>query len=214
MFTGIVEEIGIVEKVVKGKMMHLVVRAEEVLRGSKLGDSISVNGVCLTVTNLEKGRVAFDVMRESQETATFKFIKIGDGVNLERALRVDSRLGGHMVSGHIDGMGLIKKKIKQAENVILQVNADKSILGYLVPKGSIAIDGVSLTIIEVQKDYFSVGLIPLTLKSTNLGFKEPKTRVNLEVDMISKYVFRFFENQKDKSKGLTEKNLQDMGFVD
>ena len=214
MFTGIVEEIGIVEKIVKDRLMHLVCRAETVLTGTKMGDSISVNGVCLTVVNLEKGNVAFDVMKESQEKATFKFLKAGDRVNLERALKADSRLGGHMVSGHIDGIGTVKKKSKSAETVILQIEAPKTVLQYLVPKGSIAIDGVSLTVIDVKKDFFSVGLIPHTLKTTNLRFKESKTMVNLEVDVLGKYVFRFFESQQSEKSGVTEQNLQDLGFTD
>ncbi|MFH2138882.1 MAG: riboflavin synthase [Candidatus Omnitrophota bacterium] len=215
MFTGIIEKIGIVEKIVKGKLMHLVIRADKVLRETIPGDSICVNGVCLTVTNLDNGRIGFDVMGESQEKATFKYLKVGDGVNLERALRADSRLGGHIVSGHIDGMGSVRKKLKQGETVIFQINAEDNVIAYLVPKGSITVDGVSLTVIDVYKDYFSVGIIPHTLKSTILRLKEPKEKVNLEVDILAKYVFRFFETRKEnKPSSLTKGNLNSLGFVD
>ena len=214
MFTGIIEEIGVVEKIVKGKLMLLEVRANTVLPETKIGDSISVNGVCLTVTSLGKEQLSFDVMRESQEKANFSFLKMGESVNLERALRADSRLGGHMVSGHIDGVGIVKKKSKADETVIMQIDAPKNIIKYLVPKGSVTIDGVNLTVIDVNEDSFRVGLIPHTLKTTNLQFRESKAQVNLEVDMLSKYVFRFFETKNTSKSTITEQNLQNLGFVD
>ncbi len=212
MFTGIVEEMGIIQKVVKGKLMHIIIRAQTVLKETNIGDSINVNGVCLTVVNLDKKSIAFDVMRETQEHANFNSLKIGDGVNLERALNVNSRLGGHIVSGHIDGVGIVRKKVKQREDFWLQISADKEIMSFLVPKGSIAIDGVSLTIFDVYRDYFSVALIPHTLKTTNLDFKETKTRVNLEVDMFAKYIFRYLEGQGKEASKLSEGRLRSLGF--
>lgn len=214
MFTGIVEEMGIVEKIVRGRLMHLVIRAEKVLRETKIGDSINVNGVCLTVVTLDKKRIAFDIMKETQEKASFKLLKAGEGINLERAMRANSRFGGHIVSGHIDGIGIIRKKIKGTDEFWLQIEAGKSLIAFLVDKGSIAIDGVSLTIVEVKKTCFTVALIPHTLKSTTLGFKEENNKVNLEVDMLSKYVFRYFEKQKDTPPKLSKDYLKKMGYAE
>jgi len=212
MFTGIVEEIGIVEKASKGKLMHLVIRAQKVLPQTKPGDSINVNGACLTVVNLDKKRVEFNVIAESQANTNLSMLKAGDNVNLERALSVNSRLGGHIVSGHIDGVGIVKEKVKKQDEFWLNINADKDILSYLVPKGSVAIDGVSLTVVNVGKDYFSVALIPHTLKNTTLSFKGPKAKLNLEVDMFSKYVFNYFEKQKASGSKVSESYLKKMGF--
>lgn len=213
MFTGIVEEIGIVEKIVRGRLMHLVLRAEKVSRETKLGDSINVNGVCLTVVDLDKKRVAFDIMKETQEKAHFKMFKAGEGVNLERAMSLNSRFGGHVVSGHIDGAGVLRKKIKRTDEFRLEIETDKDLMAFLVDKGSIAIDGVSLTIVEVKRNYFTVSLIPHTLKSTTLGVKKETNKVNLEVDMLAKYVFRYFEKQKDRSPELSKDYLKKMGYL-
>ena len=214
MFTGIVEEMGIVEKIVRGRLMHLVIRAEKVLRETKIGDSINVNGVCLTVVDLDKRRVAFDVMRETQEKANFKLLKVGEGVNLERAMSANSRFGGHIVSGHIDGMGIVRKKIKGTEEFWLQIEADKNLVKFLVAKGSIAIDGVSLSIVDVKKNSFTVALIPHTIKSTTLGFKQENNKVNLEVDVFSKYVFRYFEKQKENRPKISKNYLKEMGYIE
>jgi len=213
MFTGIVEEIGTVERIVSGRLMHLVVRAEKVLSETKLGDSINVNGVCLTVVNIDKKHVGFDVMKETQEKSNFKILKAGVGINLERAMSANSRFGGHIVSGHVDGVGILRKKIKGADEFELQIEAEKDLIAFLVDKGSIAIDGVSLTIVEVKKNYFTVALIPHTLKSTTLGFKEETNKVNLEIDMLSKYVFRYFEKQKSGSPELSKDYLKKMGYM-
>jgi len=214
MFTGIVEEMGIVEKVVKGKLMHLVVRAGTVLKDTKIGDSINVNGVCLSVVNLDKKRVAFDVIEESQEKANFQSLRPGAGVNLERAMSAGSRFGGHIVSGHIDGVGIIKKKIKQNDESWLEVETDKNLISFLVVKGSIAVDGVSLTVVDVKKNYFTAALIPHTLRNTTLGFKQVKDKVNLEVDILAKYVFRYFEKQQVKEGKFSKEFLKKNGFID
>ncbi|MBU4477713.1 MAG: riboflavin synthase [Candidatus Omnitrophica bacterium] len=212
MFTGIIEEIGIIEKIVKGKLMHFSVRAQTVLKETKIGDSISVNGVCLTVVSIDNKRVAFEVMRETQEKTSLKFLRVGDGVNLERAMSVHSRFGGHIVSGHIDGIGAVRDKVKHDEACWLSIEADKSILAFLVTKGSIAIDGVSLTVVDVYEHYFRVSLIPHTIKSTTLGFKKPSDKVNLEIDMLAKYVSRYFEMHKEEKPKLSEGYLRSLGF--
>jgi riboflavin synthase len=214
MFTGIVEEMGIIEKVVPGKLMHLSVRAQKVLGGSQVGDSINVNGVCLTITSLSRGRVTFDIIKETQDKANLKILKPGDGVNLERAMSVDSRFGGHIVSGHIDGQGTIKNKKSKQGEYLLEIQADRSIISHLVPKGSICVDGASLTIIDVFLKHFTIGFIPHTLKNTTLGFKEPKDKVNLEVDILSKYVFRYFESKASESPKISLEYLRRQGFGD
>lgn len=212
MFTGIVEELGIVDKITTGKIMRLVVRAQTVLGETKIGDSIDVNGVCLTVVTIDRKHLAFDVMPETQSKANIGDLKIGDSVNLERALTAGSRLGGHIVSGHIDGKGIVRKKTKQAEDFRLEIEAEKPLLAFLVPKGSITVDGVSLTVINVKNNCFDVGIIPHTLKSTTLGFKEPGSRVNLEIDMLAKYVFRYLEQQGKGGATLTAGYLKSLGF--
>ncbi len=214
MFTGLVEELGVVEKVVKGKLLHLDVRAQNVLTETVLGDSISVNGVCLTVTNLDKKCLSFDIMRQTQEKTSLNLLKVADVVNLERALSFNSRLGGHIVTGHIDGMGIIHKKIRQKEEFSLEINADNPIMRFLVSKGSIAVDGVSLTIVDVQPNYFTVSLIPHTIKTTNLAFRREKDPVNLEIDMLAKYVFRYLEDAKTGGVKINETHLKNMGYVD
>ena len=221
MFTGLVEEMGIVEKIVPGKLMRIIVRVQKVNDQTKMGDSISVNGVCLTVTSIDKERLSFDVMKETQKKANFTLLRPGDGVNLERAMSANARFGGHIVSGHIDGVGVVRSKKSREGEFMLEIEADTQIISHLVPKGSICVDGVSLTVVGVHKQYFSIGFIPHTLKNTTLGFKEVGGRVNLEVDILSKYVFRYFQT-KDSNTGkktapksdITESYLRSQGFGD
>jgi len=212
MFTGIVEEIGVVDKITSGKMARLAVRAQIVPEGTKAGDSINVNGVCLTVVAVDKKHIAFDVMPETRTKANLGALKSGEPVNLERALGAASRFGGHIVSGHVDAQGVVRKNKQQRDDCRLEIEADKSVLAFLVPKGSITIDGVSLTVIDVKKSYFDVGVIPYTLKNTTLGFKKPGARVNLEIDMLAKYVFRYLEQQGKTGTVMTADYLKSLGF--
>lgn len=214
MFTGIIEEMGIVEKVVKGKLMHLVLQTQSTIKETKMGDSINVNGVCLTVVTMDKQSLSIDVMRETQERTNLNLLKVGDGVNLERALSVSSRLGGHIVTGHIDGVGFVRKKIKQKDEFWLEINAETQVRRYIVPQCSIAVDGVSLTVTTVNKECFNVALIPHTLKTTNLGFKEEKSKLNLEVDLFAKYVFRYLETKTPDKTGISKNHLKNLGFID
>ncbi|MBI4845390.1 MAG: riboflavin synthase [Candidatus Omnitrophica bacterium] len=215
MFTGIIEEIGIVEKIVNGKLMHIIVRAELVLDNTKIGDSISVNGACLTVVDLDKRFIGFDIIKETQEKSNLSTLKTGERVNLERAMSVNTRFGGHIVSGHIDDTGIIEKKTKYAQECLLQIQASKCLLSFLVPKGSIAIDGVSLTVVEVKEKSFTVFMIPHTLNRTTLGFKKSKDKVNLETDILSKYVFLYFEQkQKTGSGSFSKEYLKKAGYID
>lgn len=189
MFSGIVEEKGIVKKITQKKNLIVIsIEAKKVLRGIGIGDSISVDGVCLTVIK-KKGRVVtFDVMKETMDKTTLGMRKVLDEVNLEGALRVNDRLGGHFVSGHIDGVGVIQKRVSLENYEKYVVAIPKKISCYLAPKCSVCIDGISLTLGEVKGNVFSVYIIPHTLKVTTLGAKGKGDKVNIETDILAKYI--------------------------
>lgn len=189
MFTGIIEEIGRVREVeLYGLGARLVIQAQKVLEGTKVGDSIAVNGACLTVVELKRGAFVAEVMEETLRVTNLGRLKVGEGVNLERALRWGDRLGGHLVSGHVDGVGRIleRRSVGQAQEIT--VSLPEHLRRYVVPKGSIALDGTSLTVIERRESTFKVGLIPHTLQATVLGFKGVGEEVNIEVDLIARYL--------------------------
>lgn len=190
MFTGLIEEQGRVEILEKKRNLFVLkISASKILKGTKKGDSIVVNGVCLTVVEVKKPRsLSFEMMKETIEKTTLQYVKPGSVVNLERALRAGSRLGGHFVTGHADGMGRIEKIVKQKNYVEFQISFDKSLKQFLVPKGSVAVDGVSLTVGKVKPAFFSIYLIPYTLKITNLGLRKEGDRVNIETDLLAKYI--------------------------
>jgi riboflavin synthase len=220
MFTGLVETMGSVASVKKtGNGIRLSLGP---LTGFEVnaGDSISINGVCLTVTKNSKGvsqytpadsELAFDVSPETMRSTNLGELKAGDQVNLERALKLSDRLGGHIVTGHVDGVGVIKGKSQAGEYTFYSFQSSPEILKYLVKKGSIAIDGISLTVVELDNTSFSVAIIPHTLKATNIGNKGIGSKVNLEVDIIGKYVEKFL-NRKDPDKGLMQL-MKEEGFV-
>ena len=189
MFTGIVEEIGAVRTVVSGSEWgSLSIGARQVLEDTRRGDSIAVNGVCLTVTALSRDGFTADVMAETLRRSNLGALKVGEAVNLERALAANGRFGGHIVSGHIDGTVTILSLRRDDNAVWYTVEAAPSLLRYVVEKGSITMDGVSLTVARVEADRFSVSLIPHTAAVTVLGRKRPGDVVNLETDVIGKYV--------------------------
>jgi riboflavin synthase len=189
MFTGIVEETGRVAAFTQGPdSWQLQVAASLVASDVKLGDSIAVNGCCLTVTKSDAGHLWFDVLEETRRLTSFSQLAAGSLVNLERSLRADSRLGGHFVSGHIDLPGRIEVFEARGKDHYLKVHAPGGFVRYLVYKGSVAIDGISLTVAEVSGDSFAVWLIPHTLAVTNLGSKKAGDVVNLEFDLLAKYV--------------------------
>ncbi len=189
MFTGIIEEIGSVKRVsVGGKSGSIEIAAKKVLEGTKVGDSIAVNGVCLTVTSLGSSSFTADVMAETLRRSSLGSLSLGNGVNLERAMAADGRFGGHLVSGHIDGTGTISKMQKEENAVWVHIQANSEILNLIVEKGSIAIDGISLTVAGVSDSEFSVSVIPHTAKKTTLLSKKAGDTVNLENDIIGKYV--------------------------
>jgi len=189
MFTGLIEEIGSIESVaMSAKSAKITIKAKTVLEGVKLGDSICTNGVCLTVTEFDSGKFSVDVMAESMRRSNLKNLRKGDEVNLERALKLSDRLGGHIVSGHIDGTGKIESYVKEDNGVLITVSAGPELLRYIIEKGSIAIDGVSLTVAYVDDEVFKVSIIPHTKDVTTLLNKQPGQEVNLECDMIGKYI--------------------------
>ncbi len=189
MFTGIIEEIGTIHNIKKtGRSAVLEISCKKVLEGTQIGDSIAVNGVCLTVTSVHPNRYTADVMTETLARSSLGMLTGGSRVNLERALAANGRFGGHIVAGHIDGTGTIKDVTEDEIAVWYQVAAPGEILRYLVEKGSIAIDGISLTVARVTGDDFSVSVIPHTQGQTTLADRKPGDIVNLECDVIGKYV--------------------------
>lgn len=215
MFTGIIEEVGIVEKVQRnGIKSEIMIRAQEVLKGTKCGDSIAVNGICLTVTSLEGQSFTADVMNETLHRSSLSKIRAGSRVNLERAMLNNGRFGGHIVSGHVDGMGTVKAIEKDGIAIWYTIEATAEILRYIVEKGSIAIDGISLTVARVGEGDFAVSVIPHTAKETTLSEKKTGDIVNLENDIVGKYVERLitrgFETDtlKKQRKDDTEKKRQ------
>jgi riboflavin synthase len=194
MFTGIVEELGTVEAVEdQGDAIRLTIRAATVLEDAGLGDSISVNGCCLTVAELTDDTWTADVMQETLDKTSLYGVAAGDRVNLERAVTADKRLGGHIVQGHVDGVGTITGRLPSEHWEVVEIampapDERGSIGRYLVDKGSITVDGVSLTVVEAKDDSFTVSLIPETLARTTLGFRQTGDRVNLEADVLAKHV--------------------------
>ena len=189
MFNGIIEEIGTVEQVnSKKNLAMLKVRAKKIVKGVKPGASIAVDGTCLTVTGIKNNVLSFDVMRESLSKTTLGSLKNKAKVNLERALKANGSIDGHFVTGHVDAIGVIKDKVTEANYTDLRIGLTKDLARHIVPKGSICLDGVSLTVGEVKKSYFSVYLIPFTKKETTLGSKKKGDKVNIETDVLAKYV--------------------------
>ncbi|SKB96727.1 riboflavin synthase alpha chain [Lachnospiraceae bacterium] len=215
MFTGIVEETGVVEKLdIKGNSGKIVVRAKKVLEGTKIGDSIAVNGICLTVTNMTSDSFTADVMAETVRRSSLSMSRPGSRVDLERAMAADGRFGGHIVSGHIDGTGVIRSVIREENAVWFRISAGGALLRQIVEKGSIAIDGISLTVASVDDTTFSVSVIPHTIKETVLSDKKAGDTVNLETDVIGKYVERLLgftarvkEEEEQVAHGLAMESL-------
>ncbi len=201
MFTGIIEETGKIESVANGnKSAIITIIADKVLKGTKIGDSIAVNGVCLTVTSISGNKFTADVMAETIRRSSLGTLKHGSKVNLERAMAADGRFGGHIVSGHIDGTGVIRSLEREDNAVWVEIETPDKLLKYIVEKGSIAIDGISLTVAKLTDDSFSVSVIPHTGEETTLLAKKPGDIVNLENDIIGKYVERLMNfNTSQKS---------------
>ena len=215
MFTGIVEELGQVKALsLRGNSGTLTVKAKKVLEGTKIGDSIAVNGVCLTVTNMKNNEFSADVMAETVRRSSLGALRDGSYVNLERAMAANGRFGGHIVSGHIDGTGTITALRKDDNAVWYTISASPELLRYIVEKGSIAIDGISLTVAAVGESWFSISAIPHTVAVTTLGEKRPGDTVNLENDVIGKYVEKLLRPQPQPAakSSLTLEFLAQNGF--
>ncbi len=194
MFTGIIEELGVVERMDTGPDgARVFVRAASLLDGAHPGESIAVNGVCLTMTSADRGVFTADLSPETLRRTTLGTLRGGEPVNLERPLRVDQRLGGHIVQGHVDGVGTIADARAEGDGVWMEIAPHATLLSYLVEKGSIAVDGVSLTVARLSDGVFAVALIPHTLAATTLGQRRTGDQVNIEVDILAKYVQKLLE---------------------
>lgn len=218
MFTGIIEEIGTIKNIKKGdNSSSFTISANKVLGDTKVGDSICTNGVCLTVKNIYKETFEADIMAETLRVSNLGGLKIGSRVNLERALSLNTRLGGHMVSGHIDGLGQIVLMQREDIAVVLTIRPQKDILKYIIYKGSVAIDGISLTVSYVDDEVFKVSIIPHTGEETILLSKTIGENVNIECDLVGKYIERIlgFKSKEDgvKKTSLTEDFLKENGFL-
>jgi riboflavin synthase len=216
MFTGIIEEIGKIKSIKKsGDGASIVIEARKVLEDVKLGDSIAVNGVCLTVNHFNHNSFTVDVMAETMRRSNLKNLKAGDLVNLERAVAVGARLGGHLVSGHIDDVGIIRQYEKEDNAVWVTIEPPPQLLKYIIHKGSIAVDGISLTVAYVDDRIFKVSIIPHTRDETTLIDKGVGQLVNLECDMIGKYIEKLIKTgveKKQGKKGITMEFLAQYGF--
>jgi riboflavin synthase len=198
MFTGIIEEMGVVKGVVKGLQgTSMTILAKSVLNDLQVGDSIAISGACMTVVERQDDGFRVDVSPETIKLTTLSLLKAGDPINLERAVRVNARLSGHLVTGHVDAIGTIRDRVQDANAVQLWIEAPREVLRYCVPKGSVTVDGVSLTINEVTGQGFRITIIPHTAQVTTLGLRRPGHTVNLEPDLIGKYVERLLIERRE-----------------
>jgi riboflavin synthase len=210
MFTGIIENAGAVKRITrKGEDALLVIDTSLSLDDIKVGDSIAVNGACLTVTEKTDRSFSADVSAETLARTNLKLLKSGDRVNLEKSLRMNSFLGGHLVLGHVDGLGKIQEKINKANSLQFGVEIDTELGRYIVEKGSVAVDGISLTVNRCEKNRFYVNIIPHTARNTTLEFKKVADLVNIETDIIGKYVEKFL----NPGKGIDMNFLAEHGFI-
>ena len=210
-FTGIIEEIGRLADIKKEKDLYtLKISCKKVLEGTKRGDSIATNGVCLTVTELGDDYYKAEVMVETINSTNFKTLSLGEPLNLERALSPAKRLDGHIVQGHVDGVGEIVNILKRGHEIVYRIKFDSDNFKYIADKGSIALDGISLTVSKVGENYFEVSIIPTTIADTNLASKKLGEKINIETDIIGRYVFNFV-NTKEASK-ITKNFLLENGF--
>lgn len=218
MFTGLIAEMGSVRALRReGNSYHLSIAAQKILPGLRIGDSVAVNGACLTVVDLDGASFTADVMPETARLTNIGSLRAGERVNLERTLRLCDGLDGHIVSGHVEGVGRICAERDEGIAKIVTITAPREILKYIIKKGSIAIDGISLTVVEAGENNFSVSLIPHTAQETTLGYKKIGACVNLETDIIGKYVERMLAWQSDKkisAREVLDKNiLLENGFL-
>ncbi|MFH1826271.1 MAG: riboflavin synthase [bacterium] len=212
MFTGIIEELGVVTSLVRSASSgKLVISVNQEISQSKIGDSIGVNGVCLTITGIRRNLLEFDISFETIKRTALQDLKIGARVNLERALRLADRLGGHIVNGHVDGVAEIRKIIKAGKGFDLYLSLPSELIRYIVPKASVAIDGVSLTVADMRDGLVMIAVIPHTVATTTLGERRIGDRVNIEVDVLSKYIEQHLKGEV--KKGISEETMTRVGFM-
>ena len=215
MFTGIVEELGNISQVKKtdtGK--KITITAKAIMNDLKVGDSVSVNGVCLTVTTYDENSFNLDLLKETLKKSNLADLKKEDCVNLERAITLNTRLGGHLLQGHVETVGVIMDKVPSGDGATLSVGIDPGFMRYCISKGSIALDGVSLTIASMSENIIKIALIPHTLEWTTLGLKDVGDSLNIETDIIGKYIERLmsFEDEDDQMEELLLKGLKNWEF--
>jgi riboflavin synthase len=209
MFTGLVEEVGRVVALEAGEMIRLRVSARRVPGGTRVGESVSVNGVCLTVEGLDGDTLAFQVMPETLRRTALGDLVEGSGVNLERAMTLERRFGGHLVQGHVDGVGEVLGITSEGDAEVWKFSAPAGVLRYAVEKGSVCVDGISLTLVSVGEHSFTVSILPQTKEATNLKSLTVGDRVNLEADVIGKYVERLLLPRLDRSSQTSERSVED-----
>lgn len=214
MFTGIIEEVGRVRSLQKQERgQRIEISCQKIMEDISLGDSVAVNGICLTVSQLKRQSFTADVMQETLDRTSFAQLKNGDPVNLERAMAAQGRFGGHIVSGHIDGVGQIQQIRPDGIAKWYTIQAPPNLLRYVVEKGSIALDGISLTVAEVREDSFSVSIIPHTQAQTNLSVKKIGDLLNIEVDLVGKYIEKFLRPDQPKESQINEAFLNKFGYI-
>lgn len=213
MFTGLILEMGEITSVRKrsgGAILSL--KANKVASEAKQGDSVSVNGVCLTVVSKDSNILSFDLSEETLQSTNLGSLKTGAVINLEPSLSPDSKIGGHFVTGHVDEVGRIRSKVRIGDMMQVEIEAPPNVMNFLVEKGSVAVDGISLTVVDILKDSFTVVIIPHTAKLTTMGFKGPGNTVNIEADILGKYVVRFLNRGESRDSRLM-KTLTEEGYV-
>lgn len=215
MFTGLIIEMGEITSVkMRSGGAVLSLKAREAASSAKLGDSIAVNGVCLTITELRtpNSELSFDLSDETLRSANLGRLKRGDRVNLEMSLSPDSKIGGHFVTGHVDAVGTMRSKVTIGDMLKVEIGAPAKVMNFIVEKGSVAVDGISLTVVDVLNDGFTVVIIPHTSRLTTIGFKSTGDTVNIETDILGKYVAKFLNKDGGKDSGLM-KALTEGGYV-
>lgn len=213
LFTGLILEMGEILSVKRrsgGAILSL--KSKEVAASAKQGDSISVNGVCLTVINTNNNILSFDLSEETLRSTNLGSLKTGDAVNLEPSLSFDSKIGGHFVTGHVDAAGKIRSKANIGDMMKVEIEAPVNVINFLVEKGSVAVDGISLTVVDILKNSFTVMIIPHTAKLTTIGFKGPGDTVNIEADILGKYVARFLNKEGNRDSSFM-KTLMEEGYI-
>jgi riboflavin synthase len=213
LFTGLILEMGTVAAIhMDNKGAALSIKADTVASQAEIGDSISINGACLTVVSKKNNILSFDLSEETLKSTSLEGLKTGDKINLEPSLTPNSKIGGHFVTGHIDVAGKIRSKSKLGDMFKFEIEILKSSINFIVEKGSIAVDGISLTIVDVFKDSFTIVIIPHTAKLTTMGFKKAGDTVNIEFDILGKYVLNFLNKDNKKDSSLMEKLIEE-GYI-